>query len=499
MELEHFAALYPDTSRFTEIEKLVSYIKEGNSCQLIGLPGVGRGALLEMLAYNHNIRAKHLGEKQKWFHFVLVNFSEMRSRDPFTVTKFLFLSLVDSLRERGWMEEYSNANEIFKESLRMQDEMVLFAGLKRTIDYLAIEKQFNIVFLFDRFEEYVPVLGSEFFADLRVLRNRAKYRFSVVFSLNKPLEDLVEPALFAEFHEFLAGHRVYVSLKDEPGLKFRLEYLCKVTGKTIEKDLEEKIIELTGGHGKLTRLAAETVLGDEKSEIRSTKFETNSNDQKPNEINSRHAEFSSASSVIPAKAGIQKGSENARILDQVQNDKKELVTFLLSQRTVGGGLKEIWRSFSPVEQSWILGKNRTEENKAIEEYMRNLQFIIDGKIQIPLLQIFLDQEQVNLSAQNEKIVFDENTNTISKGKLILSDDLTSAEFRLLKYFLQNSEQIIDREKIINVVWGESASTAGVTDQAVDQLIFRLRKKIEENPNQPRHLQTVKGRGFRFTA
>lgn len=46
MELEHFESLYPETARFTEIEKLLSFIKEGNSCQLIGLPGVGRGTLL---------------------------------------------------------------------------------------------------------------------------------------------------------------------------------------------------------------------------------------------------------------------------------------------------------------------------------------------------------------------------------------------------------------------------------------------------------------------
>src|SRR5438128_1057145 len=83
-----------------------------------------------------------------------------------------------------------------KENLAMQDDLVLFQGLKHTIDYLAIDQQLTIVFLFDRFEDYVPTVTSEFFSNLRVLRNRAKYRFSAVFSLNKPLEDLVEPALF---------------------------------------------------------------------------------------------------------------------------------------------------------------------------------------------------------------------------------------------------------------------------------------------------------------
>ena len=51
--------------------------------------------------------------------------------------------------------------------------------------------------------------------------------------------------------------------------------------------------------------------------------------------------------------------------------------------------------------------------------------------------------------------------------------------------------------MVNAVWGDLASTQGVTDQALDQLIFRLRKKIENNPNQPRHLLTIKGRGFKI--
>lgn len=443
MELTHFEALYPETSRFSEIEKIISFVKEGNSCQLIGLPGVGRGTLLGFLAYNRNIRLKHLGENQKWFHFVLTNFSEVRNRDLFTVTKFLFLSLVDSLRERGWVNEYELTNQIFKESLGMQDELVLFQGLKRTIDYLSIEKQLTVVFLFDRFEEYVPVLDSTFFSNLRILRNRAKYRFSVVFSLNKPLEDLIDPAVFSEFHEYLAGHTVYMGLSDERGLAFRLSYIEKVTGKQIGEKLKKNLQVITAGHGKMSRLALEACLAE------------------------------------------------------TPNDK-ELITFLLDQRTIQGALKEIWRSFSPVEQLWILNKNRSEGNKSIELYMQNLQFIIDGKIQIPLFQEFVNRDLSSFSPQSDSIIYDESTNSIRKGKLILSDDLTSAEFRLLKYFLHNKEQVINRETIIDVVWGENKSIAGVTDQALDQLIFRLRKKIEENPTQPLHLQTVKGRGFLFT-
>ncbi|HEX7042540.1 MAG TPA: helix-turn-helix domain-containing protein, partial [Patescibacteria group bacterium] len=61
------------------------------------------------------------------------------------------------------------------------------------------------------------------------------------------------------------------------------------------------------------------------------------------------------------------------------------------------------------------------------------------------------------------------------------------------------DSVVDREQIIQAVWTDSKTYAGVSDQAVDQLIFRLRKKIEDDPNNPTHIQTVKGRGIKFSA
>src|ERR1035437_745146 len=100
-------------------------------------------------------------------------------------------------------KDYEVANKLFKDSLELKDEMVLFRGLKKTVDYLALEKNLTIVFLFDRFEDYISVVDSEFFANLRVLRNRAKYQFSAVFTSNRPLEDTLEATLMSDFYDFI--------------------------------------------------------------------------------------------------------------------------------------------------------------------------------------------------------------------------------------------------------------------------------------------------------
>ncbi len=56
----HFESLYPDDSRFEEIEQILNFVKEGNCCELIGLPGAGKSNVLGFLAYNRNIRTTRL-------------------------------------------------------------------------------------------------------------------------------------------------------------------------------------------------------------------------------------------------------------------------------------------------------------------------------------------------------------------------------------------------------------------------------------------------------
>lgn len=442
MEEEHFESLYPETARQFEIEKLLGFVREGNSCQLLGLPGVGRSDLLELLAYNKKIRDKHLGADKLQMLFVVVDFSEIRKRPLYDAMKFLFLSLADSLRDQHMMEEYRLVNESFREALSFHDELVLFQELKQVVDFLAIQKKLTLVFLFDRFEEYVPSVTGEFFTNLRILRNRAKYRFSVIFSIDRPLEGLLDPLLLSDFYEFVAGHFVYIRFYDEVSNNFILSYLEGLTRKKVSKTAYTEILRLTGGYAKLTRLGIEAWLGN--------------------------------------------GGQVKNIAD-----------FLLVQKPVQAALAEIWLSLTPAEQSDIL--HNTFEDPVVDLYLEESGLIREKHIQIPLFATWVKSSKALASTEEEKIVYDENTDSIRKGETVLSDNLTSAEFRLLSYLLQNQGRVIERDEIISIVWEGVKSTAGITDQAVDQLIFRLRRKIEEDPNKPLYLQTVKGRGFKFVA
>lgn len=82
--------------------------------------------------------------------------------------------------------------------------------------------------------------------------------------------------------------------------------------------------------------------------------------------------------------------------------------------------------------------------------------------------------------------------------LITSDDkkieLTILENRILLYFLKNPNKVINRDELMQVVWGYNSD---VNTRTLDMHIVRLRKKIEDNPENPQLLQTVRGIGYKF--
>jgi DNA-binding winged helix-turn-helix (wHTH) protein len=57
--------------------------------------------------------------------------------------------------------------------------------------------------------------------------------------------------------------------------------------------------------------------------------------------------------------------------------------------------------------------------------------------------------------------------------------------------LENKGRVLEKDEIINAVWKEAKTTMGVTDQALDQLIFRLRKKVEDDPNNPQYFRQLR--------
>lgn len=71
--------------------------------------------------------------------------------------------------------------------------------------------------------------------------------------------------------------------------------------------------------------------------------------------------------------------------------------------------------------------------------------------------------------------------------------LTHLEFELLVFFLKHPNQVFSRNQLFSYVWGQSAGSV----RTVDNFVGQLRKRLEADPEEPRHFITVRGSGYRF--
>ena len=89
--------------------------------------------------------------------------------------------------------------------------------------------------------------------------------------------------------------------------------------------------------------------------------------------------------------------------------------------------------------------------------------------------------------------FQYNTSTLrfyKNGREIL---LSSKENAMMKLFIDNVNRIFSKDMLYDLIWGEAI----IDENAIMVYVNRLRQKIEEDPSNPKYIQTVRGLGYRF--
>lgn len=98
----------------------------------------------------------------------------------------------------------------------------------------------------------------------------------------------------------------------------------------------------------------------------------------------------------------------------------------------------------------------------------------------------------HISVNNRTIDF-ENLELRNGTELI---PLTLMETKLLQYLIDNGGRAVSRKEILEDVWHLQEDT---DTRAIDNFIVRLRKHLEDEPNNPKIVQTVRGVGYRYVA
>jgi len=87
---------------------------------------------------------------------------------------------------------------------------------------------------------------------------------------------------------------------------------------------------------------------------------------------------------------------------------------------------------------------------------------------------------------------DPRTFQLKRGKTV--EELTAKELKLLQLFRAHAGEVLSRDRLLNEVWGYNYYG---TTRTLDQVIVQLRKKLGDNGEEPRHLMTVHGVGYKL--
>ena len=113
----------------------------------------------------------------------------------------------------------------------------------------------------------------------------------------------------------------------------------------------------------------------------------------------------------------------------------------------------------------------------IRNVIRRAGIESEEKKELRIGNVRLDREQGVIYKNNERL------------------ELTALEYKVLLLFFENKGRILTRTQILANIWDESENY--VNDNTLTVYIKRLREKIEENPNKPEIIKTVRGMGYQI--
>lgn len=108
----------------------------------------------------------------------------------------------------------------------------------------------------------------------------------------------------------------------------------------------------------------------------------------------------------------------------------------------------------------------------------------------------LDIRTIQPKVKTKKLFLDEKARRIWIGEKELIPPLSVSQYKLLTLLYQFENTVVTREKVVLRVWGEDEAV-GVTEQALDALVRRLRMRLIKNDPTHEYIVTIRGVGFIF--
>ena len=137
----------------------------------------------------------------------------------------------------------------------------------------------------------------------------------------------------------------------------------------------------------------------------------------------------------------------------------------------------------------VRGSMQLQDGDEIQVALSVRLLFVGAEATLPLTQEMLRVAQPGLRLNKSQ-------RQVWVNGVALDPPLSLSQYRLLEILWEHKGKIVTREEVIAAVWPES-DEAGITEQAIDALVRRLRDRLAEVDAEHEYLVTVRGHGFRL--
>jgi DNA-binding winged helix-turn-helix (wHTH) protein len=478
--------------READLAALFADVRDMQCTSVVGVSNFGKSALLRAMT-DPQVQQRYL-DADAGVLFIYVDFNQMLEMSEQAFCELVLRCSLETLHAAQAQEEVLRRVETAYTGL-VAPASSFEVPLRFAQAMAAIGDRLpqRVVFLLDELDEAVRGIDGRVFLNLRALKDRHWQCLSYVTATNRRLAQLRQDPEVAEFGELFDHHIVYVSPMTNAEIAAFATRFAADEGVTFSDDDLAFLRLWAGGHPGLLE-AASRVLGL---------------------VTGRPTRDPSQDWIIHRRA--------AEILVQDLNIQAEC--------------RKMWADLTPGEQEALLSLHRSEGSadgpstpdmeSMIAKHLVVGQPTAPASPVLPVLakphgpgakphgpgaeptgpesselrvfarafQEFTERQGVTRRPAFAGIRLDPDSGEVwVQGAQVPT--LTNLEYRLLLLLYGRLGKICSKYDVVEAVWGEDYIDE-VDDARIEKLVSRLRQKIEPDPNGPRYVQTIRGRGYKL--
>lgn len=440
--------------RTDELARILGCVAEGECCSVVGVSNIGKSALLRALAAGATNPGHRSQVAEGLVVYVDLNLALQMTEQGFY--EAALRNLLAMLRDRSANDRLVAAvQKAYQTVVDPANPFLLPLAFENCLEAVCHLQDGVLALLFDEFDEAFADIEPHLFVRLRALRDKHGRRLCYVTATDHTLDEIRRERQAGEFSELFEGHTYHLGPLLEPDARaLAHRWAAQVNAELTPEDMTF-LAERAGGHPGLL-LAISRVLAKSRDEAL----------------------------LRPAAAGHARAQER---LDSDPNVRLECA--------------KLWSDLKAIDQealmSALAGGDASEALDSLVQKGLVRTTSTGVKVFADQFAEFVRRQAMMRRREPQGVRIDVEAGDVWVNEK-LAPVLTELEYKLLLLLYGHLGKICDKYRVVESVWGESYIDE-VDDARIEKLVSRLRDKIEPNPQDPRYVITVRGRGYKLVS